>query len=759
MSNSPSIEADLNKNDNDNPIIKAINDTKNIQSESFDENSDDANNIFSDGILEEFQEKEILPSNWNHQGSVVYKSNIERKRKQPFKMVLVRAKREFGAPVIFYDKDPGVEGNYEVKPPPKTHDYNTSLRGILEIGFQTGFSNMKPIERTYQVSTVQKVNVYSQVEEKNTDLKPIFDSISNEYTRSDKKDLQTQKTNIQKIEDFIKQVRPKIEEALQSNETIDIFQSDFHLDKFESIEEKKDEKKTNDSEVKTYRDNYYAGQKSKKEKSINCIRLVNSEKEYLAHSLIRNLSFEERIKIIGIPYTSQIIFWNFQDTEVNSPVYVLELPMEITNFEFNPLNPNNLICCLYSGQLIIYEFKDIMNILHNGFDSEFTEKLMKKQKSEVYTFYITPISESHKSYITGFKWFPPGYSFHKYQMQYNQSIKDINIFATISDDGQILVWDCKNFDRTIKNEVGNYIKPVLKIEVNRFDFNLKAFCRSIELKIKGNDSMMYVGTNEGEIYGIDWKERVTSENLTNNIKQNFGTSYYRPVHSIEVSPFYDDIILSVYDFYFCIWSSKYTKKPIIVTPNLKSSFYVSGKFSKSRPGVVYLSRNNGQIDIWDFLDESHKPSVKETFLKENLIFMDLINYKPVTEDENGNIKSQNIEYLVIGDQSGQMSVMIVSKLFTEKVNNELELVRNIFNNEVNRQIYMENRYKSIEEEYNKPIDRIDLLISQSKKNETKEKEGNEETELKYMEEAYIIEKNRILEEYGFELREEREDDD
>lgn len=70
-----------------------------------------------------------------------------------------------------------------------------------------------------------------------------------------------------------------------------------------------------------------------------------------------------------------------------------------------------------------------------------------------------------------------------------------------------------------------------------------------------------------------------------------------------------------------------------MSPNLKKSCYTFAKFSQSRPSVIYLARNNGTIDIWDFLDESHKPSVRESFIKENITFIELIKYYPPTDDE------------------------------------------------------------------------------------------------------------------------------
>lgn len=96
---------------------------------------------------------------------------------------------------------------------------------------------------------------------------------------------------------------------------------------------------------------------------------------------MRNLTFEERAKIIGIPYQSQILFWDFVDPEVNSQIFCLEIPMEITCFEFCPTNENQLIGALISGQMIIYEFKELMGILNGKYLSENANKKSKYLKS------------------------------------------------------------------------------------------------------------------------------------------------------------------------------------------------------------------------------------------------------------------------------------------------------------------------------------------------------------------------------------------
>lgn len=71
-------------------------------------------------------------------------------------------------------------------------------------------------------------------------------------------------------------------------------------------------------------------------------------------------------------------------------------------------------------------------------------------------------------------------------------------------------------------------------------------------------------------------------------------------------------------------------------------------------------------------------------------------------------------------------------------------MNNFLQNEIKRQEYMEMRYKGLDEELFKP-DNDDIFGSGVQKNEKDEKE---ETELKYLEEAFNVEKIKILEELG-----------
>ena len=88
--------------------------------------------------------------------------------------------------------------------------------------------------------------------------------------------------------------------------------------------------------------------------------------------------------------------------------------------------------------------------------------------------------------------------------------------------------------------------------------------------------------------------------------------------------------------------------------------------------------------------------------------------------------------------------MEVPKLFSEKATDEEKFMYDILENEIKRQEYMEKRYKFIDEEQFKP--EVDEISGEKK--ELPKEDGNEETEMKYLEDAFVLEKIKLLGELG-----------
>ena len=668
-----------------------------------------------------------------------FNSEIKPKRQFFYNILITRQKREFEAPInnLFQDKNSSEEqtvGNNEVKGVKSANEYPMTERSSIEMGFQT--DNIK-VTKSFQVAKKVKLNNYTQTEHNLSDIKDQFEKKINGYLKN--------QNQLTQIDNFLLRIKPKMEEALQSNETINIFMNDFDLDKFNRIGNEEGIKNTGEQEARTFRDNS-AGNKNKKEKCVHWIRSIDNSIPFIAHSLKRNFSFEESLKIIGIPYQSSVLFWNIRDVEQNSPVFEVTTPGEVTCFEFDPDNVNNLVIALSSGQLMFIKFFDLINILKTHANMDYSY-LKKADIKEFYLYNLSSLKWTHQSIITAVKWFPPGYSYKKKgQMQFSPDEHESSIVVSLGEDGIVMIWDFKSLSlheskyAQVINDVNDYMIPK-KIEVNKVDSIGRIGGTGLEIEDAGEQKFyFYISTDEGQVYYVDMNAKNTADNPTGNVIMHYNNRYFRPVLYFERSPFFNDIFLTVHDFHFSLWA-KGRPKAIFMSPNLDNCSYTCGKFSPSRPGVIYLCKSNGEIDTWDLLDESHKPSVKDTLIKEKITSINIFRYN-IPIDENAEIQTQTwIEYMVVGDISGQMTLLEVPKLFSEIVPDEKNIMKNFFDNEIQRQEYMEIRIKKMEED-------------QGTKEEAAhepENEAEKEMEYKYAEEAYILERKKIAEELGIEL--------
>ena len=681
-----------------------------------------------------YSDTKILPTeNFN--------SEIKPKRQFFYNILITRQKREFEAPInnLFQDKNSSEEqtvGNNEVKGVKSANEYPMTERSSIEMGFQT--DNVK-VTKSFQVAKKVKLNSYTQTEHNLSDIKEEFQKKVNGYLSN--------QNQLTQIDNFLLRIKPKMEEALQSNETINIFMNDFDLDKFNRIGNEEGIKNTGEQEARTFRDNS-AGTKNKKEKCVHWIRSIDNSIPFIAHSLKRNFSFEESLKIVGIPYQSSVLFWNVKDVEQNSPVFEVSTPGEVTCFEFDPDNVNNMVIALSSGQLMFIKFFDLINILKTHANTDMYSYLKKADIKEFYLFNLSSLKWTHQSNITSVKWFPPGYSYKKKgQMQFSPDEHESSIVVSLGEDGIVMIWDFKSLSlheskyAQVINDVNDYLQPTKKIEVNKVDSIGRIGGTGLEIEDGGEQKFyFYISTDEGQVYCVDMNAKNTADNPTGNVVMHYNNRYFRPVLYFERSPFFNDIFLTVHDFHFSLWA-KGRPKAIFMSPNLDNCSYTCGKFSLSRPGVIYLCKSNGEIDTWDLLDESHKPSVKDTLIKEKITSINIFRYN-IPIDENAEIQTQtSIEYMVVGDISGQMTLIEVPKLFSEVVSDEKNIMKNFLDNEIQRQEYMEVRMKKIEE---------DQGVKEEAEHEP-ENDAEKEVEYKYAEEAYLIERKKIAEELGIEL--------
>ncbi len=79
------------------------------------------------------------------------------------------------------------------------------------------------------------------------------------------------------------------------------------------------------------------------------------------------------------------------------------------------------------------------------------------------------VIDSHKTHISAIRWFPKNYQVFKYSFTQKET-GEVQLLATIAEDGMLLVWDLKRLADPSKNDGIPYsLRPVHRVEVNKMD--------------------------------------------------------------------------------------------------------------------------------------------------------------------------------------------------------------------------------------------------------------------------------------------------
>ncbi|XP_034559103.1 WD repeat-containing protein 63 isoform X2 [Notolabrus celidotus] len=116
------------------------------------------------------------------------------------------------------------------------------------------------------------------------------------------------------------------------------------------------------------------------------------------------------------------------------------------------------------------------------------------------------------------------------------------------------------------------------------------------------NTRLYVGTEDGEIVYTDWKQD----------KEDPGRLYCAMsfhhcfVNTVQRSPFFKDIIMTVGLQNLAIWKEGVTDGPIIQSQS-SETMYTVGCWSLSRPAVFFTGKEDGSVEVWNLLEKASEP--------------------------------------------------------------------------------------------------------------------------------------------------------
>lgn len=126
----------------------------------------------------------------------------------------------------------------------------------------------------------------------------------------------------------------------------------------------------------------------------------------------------------------------------------------------------------------------------------------------------------------------------------------------------------------------------------------------------------------------------------------------------------------------------------------KGCYHTCGCWSPTRAGVLFIAKSNGTIDIWDFMDQSHKWNMQYSVGSVGISSMRF-------HENNANI-------LAVGSQEGSLHILELPFTLTRKIGDEDKTMSEFWNREIESVQYFNTRFEKRYEESQQERARLDM---------------------------------------------------
>uniref|UniRef100_A0A8C9SUU9 Dynein axonemal intermediate chain 3 n=1 Tax=Scleropages formosus TaxID=113540 RepID=A0A8C9SUU9_SCLFO len=203
------------------------------------------------------------------------------------------------------------------------------------------------------------------------------------------------------------------------------------------------------------------------------------------------------------------------------------------------------------------------------------------------------------------------------------------------------------------------------------------------------------------------------------------------VNTVKRSPFFKDIILTVGGWNFAVWKESVMNGPIILSPCSQKRCMV-GCWSLSNPGMFFIGKEDGNIEVWDLLEKTHEPSHIQNISTASITCM-----KPW-------IISSKQHFLAVSDDFGTLHILQIPWTLRNPSSSESS-VNKYFEKEVTRLMFFDKRKETMAKQKT-------ATEAEEQKKKTLSEKTEEESLAEY--ESYLTLEKDILKEMGVSLQEE-----
>ncbi|KAH0618461.1 hypothetical protein JD844_017684 [Phrynosoma platyrhinos] len=385
-------------------------------------------------------------------------------------------------------------------------------------------------------------------------------------------------------------------------------------------------------------------------------------------AVTERLSYEDRVQQSGrlLLWKAPILFWSFADPI--HPQLMLECPEDIYCFEFSPSDPNIIAGGCMNGQVVLWDISEYEERLKNAksgasknttinMPSFMLEQQVAKEPHTVRYCAVSSIEYGHKAVITDMHWLPDFFELNRMGTAFENRAGVSVQLVTCSPDCTIYFWDLRA-QRAATLQPSLEKKKEEKIVAALPD--VPTTFKHLDLSWRPLIKVTLPKTHTGAEYSptkISLKEEHYHTKIQGQKPSNVHITHDGLVHTVQRSPFFKDIILTVGGWNFAIWKEGVTSGPLLES-SCAAKRYTVGHWSLSRPGVFFIGREDGNIDIWDILEKTHEPSQTQ-----NVCIAMITCIKPW-------IYSSKQHFLAISDDFGTLHILEVSWTLSHPSSNE-----------------------------------------------------------------------------------------
>eukprot|EP01084_Bolivina_argentea_P099600 179020_1 len=367
------------------------------------------------------------------------------------------------------------------------------------------------------------------------------------------------------------------------------------------------------------------------------------ESSYRIASLHCDLSFEAMNSVNHLEAQAlDSYIWDISNP--NRPYYTISPVSPICCMSFNKKNADSFVCGCYNGLLGVWDLRKSGN---------------KAVESTV-------IELTHSDPI--------------YDVEWIQSRTGTE-FVSVSTDGVICWWDARKLGTGPMDQMV-LCNETCESETSEVKKELYGGT-SLEYRTDAGATKYLVGTEQGTIISVERKAKKDGDSQK-AIKLIYGESsisqsdeslkHHGPIYSCSRNYFLPKCILSVGDWMARVWTDD-VKTPIMST-RYESSYLTSGVWSPTRPGVFYVTKQNGELDVWDYYFKGQfEPAYTVKISEQHKL-----------SDVKVSLKSQG-KFVGVGCEDGSVTVLeLCNSLYqSTNLNAEKQAMTQLFERETNRE--------------------------------------------------------------------------